>query len=86
MLAKQTRLDRIEFDITTGDISVKAQKLIVDGDVIALAEPHRSVIPSGQPVDPQMDAIDTHLNAMGYPAIPAEHRAALNRLVDEFRK
>lgn len=86
MLAKQTKLDRIEFDITTGDISVKAQKQIIDGATIALSEPHRSVIPSGAAVDPQMDAIDAHLIDMGYPAIPKEHRAILNRLVDEFRK
>lgn len=86
MLEKRTILDRFELDLTTGDIAVRAQKQIVDGDVIAMAEPHRSVIPSGQPADPQMDAIDTHLVAMGYPAIPKEHRAILSRLVDEFRK
>lgn len=86
MLEKRTILDRIELDLTTGDIAIRAQKQIIDGDVAALSEPHRSVIPSGAAVDPQMDAIDTHLVAMGYPAIPAEHRAVLNRMADEFRK
>jgi len=74
----RTILDRIEIEPQTGNVFVKIQKQIVDGDQILASQPHRTVIEPGVTPAAQMALVNAHLASMGYPAVNATDVAVLD--------
>lgn len=73
----KTQISVNQIEITEiGHIQVRLSKEICDdaGNVIGYAEPrwHRTAIEIGGDVDAQMQAVNAHLETMGFPAVSAE--------------
>jgi hypothetical protein len=62
----------------TPDGILQIRLAIAEGD----EEPHyhRTTIPPGTDVDAQMDAVDVHLEQMGFPKVAPEDRARIKRI------
>jgi hypothetical protein len=74
----RTIIDKIEIEPQTGNVFVKIQKQIVDGDQILASQPHRTVIGPGVTAAGQMALVNDHLASMGHPAVKAEDVAVLD--------
>ncbi len=68
MIEKRTVLDRIHV-ATNGTLQVRFLKQTVDGGRVIAQEFHRTAIPPGVNVDDQMQAVNSHLQALGYGAV-----------------
>lgn len=84
-LEKRTVLDRIEIECSTGRVFFKALKQVVDEGSVLFSEPHRSVVEVGEPVSAQLDAVNDHLQEMGFPAIDDSGAEMLTSQVAKFR-
>lgn len=70
MFTVETGLDRIEID-NSGSVAVRLLKRVCNGETVMLSEPHRVLIPAGGDVTAIMQAVNAHLEAMGFPACGA---------------
>ena len=75
----QTIIDRIEIEPQTGNVGVRLRKEILadDGSVLS-SDYHRTTIDASTDPAAQMAAVNTHLTALGYPAVTAEDLAMLH--------
>jgi hypothetical protein len=81
-LEKRTVLVSHEFMHETGDLQLKFEKRVVDGDVILMREPHRSIVNPGVSVDDQIAAVSDHLvNHLGFPPVGKTDVDALRSIV-----
>lgn len=72
-ITRKSIIDAVGFDLDDrGDIAVRIQKVIMDGDAIIFKEPHRVMLQAGDDIDAVMSAVNGHLAAMDFPAVPAE--------------
>lgn len=68
MLTKEVILDRIEI-LANGIIQLRFKKQVVeDGNALSF-EYHRTSLEPGVPLANQMEAVNNHLAAMGWPAV-----------------
>lgn len=78
------RLGQIEMR-SNGSVGVKLMKQVEEDGEVLFSEPHRTEILQGGDVDAQMDVVNQHLEAMGYPAVPAGDIAYIKALINVSR-
>ena len=72
-LERKTLFEKVEMD-KDGNLSVLLKKSIVDGTELLSFTLHRIMVPAGQDVNAFLDAASTHIQAQGFPDIPAAVR------------
>jgi len=75
----RTIIDRIEIEPQTGNVGVRMRKQVVDdqGHVLA-SEYHRTMIHAATDPIKQMDVVNEHLTALGFPAVRQVDHKVLN--------
>jgi len=88
----RTIIDRIEIEPQTGNVGIRIRKQMIDetkvdpitGDNIVLAsEYHRTMISPEMIPAIQINAVNTHLAKMGFPAIKTEDNTLLDSLISD---
>lgn len=78
----RTIIDRIEIEPQTGIIGVRMRKQVVDdaGNVLVNDYHRTSIEPGANPAE-HMAAVNTHLETMGFPPVPAEDADVMNKAI-----
>lgn len=62
----RTVIANIDVNPRTGVVNVRFLKQVLNGDSVVFSEPHLTEFRPGMNVDAQMEAVNAHLQAMGY--------------------
>lgn len=85
-ITKRVVLDQIEIR-PDGTLQIRLDKQVVEDGTVLSREYHRTAIPPGTKVEGppnkpgQLDFVDAHLAAMGWPALEAGARERIKRIV-----
>jgi hypothetical protein len=74
MITKRTIIDVIEIT-RIGHIQIRFRKELVEDGKVLSSDYHRTSIEIGGSIDQQMAAVNTHLQAMGWPAVETSEYA-----------
>lgn len=75
-LQRMTIVDQIEIT-SIGDMQIRFLLMVVDGDNVVAKKFHRTAIPADIPPGLQMQAVNTHLAAMGESPVSVEDIARI---------
>lgn len=78
-IERKTVVDQVEVT-RNGDLQIRIALLIVDGEKEIGSKWHRTMIPAGHQVDPQMALVNHHLALMGEETVKDEDIAKIKRI------
>lgn len=84
---EKTNLSQIELVPNGGAVQVRLVKQVSSAKGVVISEEnHRFIIAWGVDPDEQMDAVDKHLDEMGFPAIDAADRGVIKAMAAAWRE
>lgn len=80
-----TKLRSVECDVITGDVRLKFDKNIYRDKTLISCEPHRASFQMDTDTATQIEAVNAHLDSLGFP-IAKDEISASTSLIDGLRK